>query len=336
MEGFDKKHPGFDKVVGPVEHEAELLRLHIAEKILKEKPEIKESEREKTTEEEMMIFGILKKIPEFVKEYGGEKARFTSIDQIHILTSSEINAGNILLKHSETVGGCYQTLNGRIDVVSSPEKEDILETAHVLTHELMHTNSFASLTVAHKKNAATETEIRTRRSGISIKGREQSPEENNFFLSLNEAVTEELARRFMNKYFSNIKPLSEKFKKYTEDGDKMKKNINTKERPIAEVVSEFLLNPNGPAAAYVGERVEFWAMIEEVFIKNKDKFETREDVFKVFSMAYFTGRLLPLSRLLEKTFGKGSFGRFAENSRKRSNFVDELTKELISESENTK
>lgn len=64
--------------------------------------------------------------------------------------------------------------------------------------------------------------------------------------------------------------------------------------------------------AYGRDRVMFENLVNEIFIRNKDKFNSPIDVVKLFAKASYEGRLLPLARIIEKTFGKGSFQKLGE------------------------
>lgn len=61
------------------------------------------------------------------------------------------------------------------------------------------------------------------------------------------------------------------------------------------------------SVSYVDQRRQFNNFIDDIFSKNKDSFETTEDIFKLFAEYYFAGKVMPIARLVEKTYGKGSF-----------------------------
>ena len=56
-------------------------------------------------------------------------------------------------------------------------------------------------------------------------------------------------------------------------------------------------------------------MMAEIRAKNPGEFESDEDVFRLFTQAYFTGNFLSVARLVEKTRGKGSFKRLGKNTK---------------------
>ena len=67
-------------------------------------------------------------------------------------------------------------------------------------------------------------------------------------------------------------------------------------------------------------------LIEKLYFKNKDKFKNEEEVFDLFAKSVFTGKL-SWGRLVNKTFGKGTFKKLTEldeNVEKLEEFVNDL------------
>lgn len=58
------------------------------------------------------------------------------------------------------------------------------------------------------------------------------------------------------------------------------------------------------------------SLIDDLYNKNAGSFASREEVFNLFARAVMTGRLLSVARLLEKTYGKGSFRELGEKTQK--------------------
>jgi hypothetical protein len=68
-------------------------------------------------------------------------------------------------------------------------------------------------------------------------------------------------------------------------------------------------------------------LIDKLFDRNKDKFFDREEVFDVFARAAMTGRMVPLGRLVDTTFGAGTFRLIGESDsdiQKQIALVDSL------------
>ncbi len=317
MEGPEKlpeKLPGPDRIVGTDEFSEERVQLLFTEIIRNQKIEL--FEREKTLEERKIFYAIIEKIPDFVKEYGAERIKFLLEDQFHILDGSKQDFEQVQQFLEDGIGGTY-SLDGRIDVLS--ENGEYLQIAHRLVHELMHANSFDSFTIkghsSERGNASDIPLTRTvdgheeklslarRRFGLEVfeKG------ERKLFKYLNEAVTEELTRRFCERYFPDINYINEEFEKYRFGNQYVRESNNVTVNGTMEEIQK-------PSSlySYSKERFILGEFIQELYQNNGDSFESPEEIFKIFSRAMFTGKLLELARLIEKRGGKGSFRKMGE------------------------
>ncbi len=66
---------------------------------------------------------------------------------------------------------------------------------------------------------------------------------------------------------------------------------------------------------YGTERQRLKELIATLYEANKTLFKNEEDVFAYFAKAVFTGRLLDIARLVEKTLGKGAIRTLGEQTR---------------------
>ena len=53
-------------------------------------------------------------------------------------------------------------------------------------------------------------------------------------------------------------------------------------------------------------------MIDKLLERNKIKFQNKEEIFEIFSMAMMTGNILPIGKLIDGTFGAGVFRKIGE------------------------
>ena len=67
-------------------------------------------------------------------------------------------------------------------------------------------------------------------------------------------------------------------------------------------------------SSYRSERERLYTMLEEIQKANSEEFKSTDEVFNVFARAQLSGRLLPLARLIEKTYGKGSFRKLGKET----------------------
>lgn len=302
---FERKS-GFVRILG-IEEAEEQKALEIAGQFFKEKQKFLEEEVKKTAEQKELIAFISQKLPEFVKRYGGDPL-VISEDKIHILPD----------KYFSGQARAFYHLTKQNIYIRNVSDRPLIDFAKSLVHEELHWNSFQSIQFGEK-------EEKMRRAGFKIvKGQES---ESAYFKSMNEAVIEELTKRFCNEFFKQAPVLKEEVEK-----------LEAVKRHRAEIASQSNIDPAvmdewlkeaayvAPASAeenaeeaiihryaYVKERRELNQLIAELYENNKNDFQSEEEVFILFAKAVLNGRLLPVARLVEKTFGKGAFRKLGEH-----------------------
>lgn len=191
--------------------------------------------------------------------------------------------------------------------------EDELAFAKVLTHELIHLNAFQSINV--KSEDESDFNVRNRRGGLRVVSNTEDFDKY-YFDNLDEAVTEELAHRFIKAFFNKIPELKE----FLKSREKIKENEGFEGESVdISIVS--VLRGKGFWASYmidssshVDEREYLWKLIDELYEINQDKFNSKEEIFDFFARAALSGKLLPLARLIESSKGKGSFRIIGEET----------------------
>ncbi|TSC93885.1 MAG: hypothetical protein CEN87_714 [Parcubacteria group bacterium Licking1014_1] len=278
-----------------------------------------EQEREKTPEEMQIVNGILSYLPGFVKKYGG-KAVPLRPEHLHIIDASKLTEEE--RKICETRNGFYKHELQRAVVVVYSIKRDVLTFALTATHELIHFNSFQSDTGEDNKTGPMV--LTKRREGLLVTEK-NAGDKKPYFFDLNEGITAELEKRFDEEYFKLIPALSENIKEREEFRDAWdERHPEQDKEPIASItITKRELDSRGEIhkdAALIGygydsQRKKLWQVIKEIREKNPGEFELDEDVFNIFAKTYFTGKLLPIARLIEKTYGKGSFRKLGRETK---------------------
>lgn len=187
-----------------------------------------------------------------------------------------------------------------------------LQFATTLVHEALHFSSFISFT--HNKQGE-KPELR--RTGFNIIVRNQPTA---FFHEIDEAIITELAMRFDKKLFYDL----EFTKKEARARDEFIKNTDLPEVSDLDIEAVALNKQKDGTEkliitgyGYPSERKKLWGLISGLYEKNKQEFGSKEDIFKLFVKAVMGGQLLPVARLIEKTFGKGSFRKIGEETRQK-------------------
>ena len=169
-------------------------------------------------------------------------------------------------------------------------RENMVSFGLIAFHETLHAKGNIALFIDKEKANLYRTGLKTENRG---------PEDLFFhFEGLDEAVIAEATRKFFPKLLELPELSKEKkwlISKAKEKGLKLGDEIYWIRRDGGV---QFTYGPHRKILDYV---------CTEIQKQFPEKDQSADNVFKVFLKAHFTGRLLPIARLVEKTFGKGSF-----------------------------
>lgn len=273
-------------------------------------------EREKTEEELEIIHAVFQKMKGFMESYG---ATFTDIteDHVHIVDPQKLRKNDWKALHSEggaILGGWHLSVMQNV-FINRYRHDDLVTFTSILAHELIHMHNFQSMNAQWKDDEKDALHFRRRRDGMTIfSSADEKDNVHMYFHWLEEAVTQELTRRFAVENFEDMPQLAHLLK-YREDmmphlskadlyTDSYIRTVH--KRGFEETVKW------GDSKTYAGERNVLNDLIDQIYQKNGDQFSSREDIFAVFAKAHFTGRLLPMARLIERTMGKGYMRKLAK------------------------
>lgn len=290
------KDSGISKIVG-VDSKTEEALLDAFRKRFEQKV-MPTFELEHSIELDNVLHQINLKLKEFLQEF-----EIKSIDipneNVLIIDRSRLSAAEAealaMLPGLEGTSGAYIPSIQKI-LCFSDFTADKLRFAHIITHEMLHINSFVSLektsgddyaTISAQENSQPKEEsfsLRGRRAGFRI----DSPKGIVYFAGLDEAIIEELTIRFDHKFLSTFPELQDSLKNGVG-------KMNMKQ-------------------AYQREREQFNELVSDLYRANQDSFQSEEEVFVLFVKAVFSGQLLPVARLIETTYGKGVFKSIAKGT----------------------
>lgn len=295
----------------PVERESGISRVvgaspEQAEKMLAYYNNIEFAETEKTKEELQIIDTVLQKMPDFIRRYGGVPVN-VDVNRIHFINEGvDADTFRQAMGQDAETEGFYSKKYQLVVVFKS--KGD-LHNAHSFVHELLHFNAFQSLAT---KNGGG---LKHRRNGFSI----INAGGDSLFEDIDEAVIERLTVAFDKEYFSQIPALAESFTEREEIKQRLIKKSPESQKFIEG--ASFISKVGNEFDVTTGRDEEIEKLdqiIEKVYLENKDSFESEEGVFNLFARAVMNGSLLPIARLIEKTYGKGSFRELGEKNKKIS------------------
>ncbi len=211
--------------------------------------------------------------------------------------------------------------------------------ARTISHELIHLLSFnsaqlipakdspipmpAKISVQRKRTDSQTSEelvLFPRRLGfvVIIDGKQSA------FNDFEEAITTELAIRFEEQYFSDIPLLYDAIEEHNRNVGDINKDILFQDAKDDGEIAKAEKKNSGQhtimttkSYEYPSERNKLRNLIRIIYEYHRDKYANEDAVFAVFARAKFTGKLLEVARLIEHTFGKGSFRRIGIETGKK-------------------
>jgi hypothetical protein len=274
--------------------------------------DLKDKEREKRSEE-LQIIGLANEVTNEVRrKYGLEDIDIPS-DNIHVIDQEAWPP--------EEKGRAFH--NSMFQAVLLREEQAKTVFLETVFHEMIHFKSYNALQVSSGENP----ELDEYRLGLIIHTRD-GKEKN--FTNLNEAVTEEVTKRYVPKLFNN--PIfAEELEQTRLVRDRNQKAVTSSGEPLFDddtfYAQEKLAHIETEGFSYQLERKNLNLLIDKIFKRNIDKFQDREEVFEVFAKGMLTGNILPVGRLIETTFGKGTLrhiGELDDNIQAQEEFISFL------------
>lgn len=179
----------------------------------------------------------------------------------------------------------------------------------VALHEALHLKAHLTMQVEEKDGGVKRTPYR---KGVSVSALQRHGHHGKYhehFAGLHEAIVAETQKRYTGKLL-DLPELKKEKEWLTSDAaaEARKKLAEKKEIPEDEIIwigerdkDDYRLH------AYLAQREVLNYVYSEIQKEFPDQFKNIDDIHRVFLKAHFTGQLLPIARLVEKTFGEGSF-----------------------------
>ena len=309
-----EKLSSIDRVVGRIpEARKERILQEAGERFNNQAFEaLKTKEREKTSEE-LQIVDLVNRVTNEIRQKYGLESFDIPPENIHVIAEEKWPMEKSI--------GIFSISK---QAVATREKMSKLGFAATVFHELIHFKSYGAAQITAGEKLKLDS---TYRLGLSARTRDG---EKLYFDNLNEAVTEELTKRFVKSL--STQPLFAAAIKQTREVMVKNSHVTADSgRPLfdddtyyAEVQGrkswrESVGRLFGKGANIATERFSYTlarqvlnVLIDKLFERNLEKFQDREEVFEVFAKGMMTGNILPVGRLVEETFGKGTFRKIGE------------------------
>jgi len=179
----------------------------------------------------------------------------------------------------------------------------------VALHEMLHLKAHFSIEVEEEGEKVKTTPYR---EGVTVKALQKHDYHGKYhehFAGLHEAIVAETEKRLLAKLLDQPALAAEKEWLTSAEAKEMKKRL-AKEKGIPEDDIVWIGKKgkdDWETVSYLPQRKVLNYVCAEIQKQFPEQFQSPNDVYKVFLNAHFTGRLFPIARLVEKTFGEGSF-----------------------------
>lgn len=315
-----RKESGINRVVGfESNNEAEFLQ-YFKNKFETNSSDLKE--KKKTPEQQELIERINHELKDFLAQYGVDSIEVAA-ENIHILDKSKFTEEELkkIQQKFGTENGFYSALKQGVAVMKDYDSSK-LSFLQTLVHELLHVQGFYSYQKSEQESADLTLEkqgdsvnMNIRRSGFSIG---TTDGKRLLFHKINESVITELEIRYEQACMMEWPELKDELQTRATYIEQVAKRdsvpIEKVQQTVAGIKGDDRSGYKWVSYPYHEERQQFNSLVDALYEKNKVGFESREDVFRLFAEATMTGRILPIARLIEQTFGKGSFRILGEKS----------------------
>jgi len=322
MEQFPlvKKDSGINRIVGvDPKDEKGILKFF---KNNFENNELGINEKEKTPEQLTLLSRMNEEMAEFLQHYGLQALKVPP-ENIHILDTSKFTLEEVE-KMQEKHKGFHSAFKQSIAVLRDYDENKLL-FMNTLVHERLHLEVFDSYQKSTPKDGHfalhkgdEKTYLNIRRAGFSIGTKDGK---DLYFRDIDEAIITELQIRYGKEYLQKWPELESETKAREDFVQYLARKDNLSIEEARERIAGVRVRGNetqGITFPYHDIRINFNQLIDQLYEQNKEEFSTKEEIFDLFAQGTLTGKLLPVARLIEKTFGEGSFRALGERTSMKS------------------
>lgn len=277
----------------------QLLNNHNNSLSIEERERIRGHEYKKTEIQTAVIEGANRITSELMRGLGVEPYDIP-LENIHIISSDLYNKA---YPNSSIASVSY---TGQGIIINAKEvRDDIVYFGSVVIHEILHLKAHLSLEIRKTSDRARTTIYR---AGVTINSLQYEKMYHEHFKGLHEAIVTE-AEKMLHKRLLDLPELTKEKEWLTSKKVTGWKRYTAKAEGIPD--DEFKwVGKKGKKMfgfAYYDQRVVLKYVCKEIQKQFPDQYKNIDEVFREFLKAHFTGRLLTIARLVEKTFGEGSF-----------------------------
>ena len=262
------------------------------------------------TEMEIRLIELANKETNKLMEKFGLRPYDIPEKNIHLLNSETYQK---LLDRDNTHAGGASSLQQIIFLNTETERGDNgnMFFASTCFHEMLHLK--AHMTIRVEGDEEDDYNVSTFRQGVSVGGKESDfgiDEEPTYFIGLHEAIVADAEKDYVRYLYTLPEFVREKEEREKPEMNELINRITNEENIDKDEIKTIVDLGDGydvELASYKKLRDVLYYVCTEISKVFQEKYPDMNSVKEEFLKANFTGRLLPIARLVEGTFGKGSF-----------------------------
>ncbi len=266
--------------------------------------EVRHNEIEKTPEQ-IQVIECVNQLTDQLRVKFGLDPFLIPANNIHIIPREILEKRTPLRPEIDAAHAVFDPGDQAIYLTQGLWERSKLLFAESLFHEMVHFKSHNAIQI-HK--ADERLGAYGYRAGFEIYRRDNSRV---YFHPLNEGLTEELAKRFALELSNNDTLLGPEVSE--------KNGLCEKYDVAPEMANELLFlrtYPDGKIGGqkftYGLERQALGQLVDKILKKNSDQFSSPDEVLDLFVRGAIPGDVMPIGRIVDESFGKGSFRKIGE------------------------
>ena len=176
----------------------------------------------------------------------------------------------------------------------------------VAIHETLHLKAHLSLEVSETNGTVSTSNYRR---GVKVGSLQEHSDVGMYhehFKGLDEAIVATQEKKSLERLLEVPQLTKEKEWMLSDSAKQLKKELSA-QKGVSEGDIIWVDEKNYEIVSYPKQRETLQFICSEIQIQFPEQYKNSDDVFNEFLKSHFTGKLLPIARLVERTFGEGSF-----------------------------
>lgn len=261
------------------------------------------------TKEELLLIDLANKETNEIMRKCGVVPRGVSEENLHIVPDNLYSRALGKSESNTSTASTVQSLQMVVYKAGSVRGDDFY-FGDTTFHEMLHLKSYFAVQVKEEEGLVERKDFRGGLSAHSSFKKDEQGEKHEHLRGLDEAVIVREEKKFAKGALYDLPMFKEEkdwFNSLEADG---KKNSLSRKYGIPKESILWVSREDEGGfihAAYCGQAKTYEYVLSEIQKQFSQRYKDSDEVSLEFLKGFFTGKLLGVAKLVEKTFGKGSF-----------------------------